>query len=446
MRKAVLHPDTNATGAPTPLPGNQAGATGRETHERNAAFARGEGRMAKAPEAGESNHDPFVRLPAHRVFTALADNVRDYAVFLTDPDGIIRYWGEGARLMKWWTRAQMEGAHLRALYPDGGSEDGTAEDHLVTAAATGEYTGEGQRVRSDGSTFWAGITLTALKDDDGTLLGFAKTTRDFSARRAMEAVLKAGQRAVEGQRVAEEANRLKTLFIASVSHEIRTPLKAMMGMLQMLARESEREQAHIARVLSSGTQLMTAVDDILDISRLEAGRLVVSSAAVRLGDSMKAALSAILPQASAKGVNVVNSVSGSAGETPYWGDAVRVEQIIGHLLSNAVKFSAARGTVTVSGGTAERATHAQLLSPAPWVYVRVEDHGEGIPAERLESIFEPFEEARIADAAAGTALGLPVSRRLARLMGGDLTVRSEAGAGAEFVLWLPVSPTGPVPR
>lgn len=444
MTKAALNPDPNATGAPTPLPGDQPGVAGRETHEREAVFARGDRRI-EAPAAGQSGHDQFVRLPAHLAFTALADNVRDYAIFLLDPDGIIRYWGEGARLMKWWTAAQMEGAHLRVLYLDGGSEDGTAEAHLETAAATGEYTGEGQRVRNDGSTFWAGVTLTALKDDDGTLLGFVKTTRDFSARRAMEAALKAGQAAVEGQRVAEEANRLKTLFIASISHEIRAPLNAMMGMLQMLARESEREQAHVARVLSSGTRLMSVVDDILDISRLEAGRLTVNSAAVRLRDSIKAALSAIQPQASAKGVKVVNSVSGSAAETPYWGDGVRVEQIIAHLLSNAVKFSPARGTVTISGGTAERA-HAQLLSPGPWVYVRVEDNGEGIPAERLESIFEPFEEARIADAAAGTALGLPISRRLARLMGGDLTVRSAAGTGAEFVLWLPVSPTGPVPR
>jgi signal transduction histidine kinase len=83
-------------------------------------------------------------------------------------------------------------------------------------------------VRSDGSTFWGGVTLTALKDDNGTLLGFTKVTRDFTARRAVEETLKAGQAALEGQRLAEEANRLKNLFVASISHEIRTPLNAML--------------------------------------------------------------------------------------------------------------------------------------------------------------------------------------------------------------------------
>jgi PAS domain S-box-containing protein len=124
--------------------------------------------------------DGLLQLRANRLFAVLAQNVRDYAIFLTDGTGVIRFWGEGARLMKWWTKAQAEGAHLRLLYVDGGSEDGTAEDHLQAAAATGEYVGEGRRVRSDGSTFWAGVTLTALRDDDRSLIGFAKVTRDLS--------------------------------------------------------------------------------------------------------------------------------------------------------------------------------------------------------------------------------------------------------------------------
>ena len=439
------HPDPNATGAPTPVPGDGPGATGREAHEREAAFARADSRPAGS-QTKHTDLEPIVRMGAHRLFTTLADNVRDYAVFLLDPDGIIRYWGEGARLMKWWTREQVEGSHLRVLYLDGGSEDGTAEGHLQTAAGAGEFTGEGQRVRNDGSTFWAGVTLTALKDDDGTLLGFVKTTRDFSARRAVEAALKAGQAATEGQRIAEEANRLKTLFIASVSHEIREPLSAMMGFLQMLTREGERERANIARVLNSGTHLMQVVDDVLDISRLEAGRLAVISGAAQLGAAIRLALSDVQAQASAKSVRVSNAVSGSAAETPYWGDSGRVQQIIVNLLSNAVKFTAAGGEVRISGGTVEHTTNTDLLGRGPWVYVRVEDSGEGIAAERLNAIFQPFEEERTNSAATGTKLSLPISRRLARLMGGDLTVRSEVGVGSEFILSLPIAATQDVPR
>ena len=131
-----------------------------------------------------------------RAFAALAENVRDYAVFLMDRNGIICFWGEGAHLMKRWPKEEAEGGHLRLLYPDHGSEDGTADAHLIEAAEQGEYVGEGHRARGDGTTFWARVTLTALKDEQGTLLGFAKVTIDLTAQRAGDAAraLRRGQR------------------------------------------------------------------------------------------------------------------------------------------------------------------------------------------------------------------------------------------------------------
>src|SRR5204862_1400531 len=143
-------------------------------------------------------------------------------IFLIDADGIIRCWGESARLMKWWTAEQAEGAHLRLLYADGGSEDGTAEQHLQGAATHGEYNGEGHRVRSDGSTFWAYVTLTALRSPDGTLVGFTKVTRDFSARRAVEAALLQERTAAAATQPSEHPDRTKRM-VANLSHELRTP-------------------------------------------------------------------------------------------------------------------------------------------------------------------------------------------------------------------------------
>jgi PAS domain S-box-containing protein len=160
-----------------------------ETDERRAAWERSrEGGGEHAPSNGSSVATGELAA-VFGVFAALAENVRDYAIFLLDADGVIRYWGEGARLMKWWTKKQAQGGHLRLLYPEGGSEDGTAEEHLREAVKTGEYVGEGRRVRSDGSTFWAGITLTALRDTRGALVGFAKVTRDLTVRLAYEAAL-----------------------------------------------------------------------------------------------------------------------------------------------------------------------------------------------------------------------------------------------------------------
>jgi len=161
-------------------------AFGQDSPEaRERLAARDRGRVARPALQTQLPHDPL----AGHAFAALAENVRDYAIFLMNPAGVICYWGEGARLMKWWTKAEAEGGHLRFLYPEGGSEDGTADAHLEESAATGEYTGEGRRVRGDGSTFWAHVTLTALRDPEGTLLGFTKVTRDMTVRRSAEAAL-----------------------------------------------------------------------------------------------------------------------------------------------------------------------------------------------------------------------------------------------------------------
>lgn len=431
-------PDPNATGASDPLPGVP-GDSGRETHERQAAWLRSN---ARTEEGAAPDSEERKRL---RMFAVLANNVRDYAIFLMDANGIIRFWGEGARLMKWWTKAQVEGMHLRVLYPDGGSEDGTAETHLETAAKTGEYVGEGRRLRSDGSTFWGGIVLTALRDDDGALIGFTKVTRDLTARRAAEAAaLTSATIAAEGHRVREEASRLRNLFVASVSHEIRTPLNALLGYLVLLDRESEgrdRQRTHIARIRASAAHLLEVVNDVLDVSRLNADRFPVTLAMARIGGAIEAALSNVEPQAESKGIKLVTAVSGSAAEVQYWGDESRVRQIVTNVLANAVKFTRAGGQITVSAGTAATVSPESKVAPSgPWAYIRVEDTGEGIPPERLEAIFEPFTQASASDARRGTGLGLSISRRLARLMGGDLAVQSDVGIGSTFILWLPVAP------
>jgi len=155
----------------------------REKQEREAAWRRGRERR----RVGAGGHDPeFGRADPElmfHAFAALAEGVRDYAVFLMDADGIIRFWGESARLLKRWSKEEAEGSHLRLLYLDGGSEDGSAEEHLRSAAKAGEYVGEGNRVRGDGTLFWARVTLTALRDTSGTLFGFAKVAVDLTNQR-----------------------------------------------------------------------------------------------------------------------------------------------------------------------------------------------------------------------------------------------------------------------
>jgi PAS domain S-box-containing protein len=446
-------PDPHASGARAGIPSQQPGAPGREAQEREAAWRRGAARARASAQGGAASHDPSSNLArpgvAHRAFTALAENVRDYAIFLMDQDGIITFWGEGARLIKWFTKDEAEGAHLSLLYPDGGSEDGTAEEHLRQAAEQGEYTGEGHRVRSDCSTFWAGVTLTALRDAEGTLLGFAKVTRNLTAQRATEAAQKAALEA------AEEASRLKSLFLATMSHEIRTPLNAVMAYADLLDMEiagpvTEAQRGQLRKIRTSSQHLLGVVEDVLDVSRIEAGRMVVGRDRLRVGTVTSQVMVVVEPQAARRQVELVDAVSGFAADHWCWGDEERVRQILLNLVGNAVKFTGPGGRIVVSAGmAADPPADAQLEREGPWVYVRTEDTGQGIPSERMEAIFEPFVQAdmSLTRQHGGTGLGLAISRRLARLMGGDLTVRSEVGAGSAFFLWLPAAPEefGPVP-
>ena len=448
--------ERQSDGAP-PIQGAGETALAAEDRERESAWRRGEERERdrlagrEVPRALHAGIAPAS--VAARAFAALAENVRDYAIFLMDASGVITFWGEGARLIKWWTKDQAEGAHLRILYPAGGSEDGTPEEHLRQAAERGEYTGEGHRVRNDCSVFWAGVTLTALWDEDGTLLGFAKVTRDLTARRAADALLRSAAETANAARAsAEAADAAKSGFLATMSHEIRTPINAILGYVDLLAHEIEGtltppQKRFVERAGNASRHLLTLIDEVLDFSRIEVGHTAVMRDVVRIGDAVSHALALVAPQARAKGIDLADAVGGYAAGLAAWGDDSRVNQILVNLLGNAVKFTGRRegeaARVVISAGAAARPSpEAKVSGDGPWVYVRVEDTGPGIHSERLNAVFEPFVQGdmSLARIHGGAGLGLAISRGLARLMGGDVTARSEVGVGSTFFLWLPAAP------
>jgi hypothetical protein len=171
-----------------------------------------------------------------------------------------------------------------------------------------------------------------------------------------------------------------------------------------------------------------------------------------VGTAISEVIMLVEPQAETRGVDLVDTVSGFATDHHLWGDAERVRQILLNLLSNAIKFTEPAGRITLSAGAAATPPDtAELEAAGPWVYFRLEDTGPGIRPERLDAIFESFIQAAmtLTRQHGGTGRGLAISRRLARLMGGDLTVRSEVGIGSTFFLWLPAAPkeeAAPAPK
>jgi PAS domain S-box-containing protein len=363
-----------------------------------------------------------------RLYQLLVESVRDYAIFVLDPDGHILSWNQGAERIKGYAPEEVLGHHFSIFYPPDAIEAGTPARGLETAAEVGQHEDEGWRVRKDGSRFWANVVITALRDEGGDLVGFAKVTRDLTERRAtQERAIAEARRAA----AATAANRAKSEFLATMSHELRTPLNAIGGYAELIEMGlvgpvTEQQRQYLDRIRRSQQHLLAMVSDLLNFSRIDAGQVSYEIGPVAVAAAVDTVLPLVEPQAAAKGVALERGpcppdVVGSA-------DRSKVEQILLNVLSNAVKFTPSGGRITVS------------CSPAgDRVALVVADTGIGIAPDKLESIFEPFVQLgrSLSTSHEGTGLGLAISRDLARAMGGGLTAESVVGGGSTFTLTLP---------
>jgi signal transduction histidine kinase len=255
--------------------------------------------------------------------------------------------------------------------------------------------------------------------------------RDVTEPRRLEALLR------DEAREAEANSRAKSAFLATMSHELRTPLNAVIGFANVLRKNTpgnlaERDLDYLGRIVANGRHLLSVIEDILDLSKIEAGRLEVQLDPVPVGELVDEVVSSLELQAQRRGIGLRAEVVPGLVELKT--DRQRLRQILLNLMGNAVKFTGEGGvTVRVLGETGE----------APST-IEVEDTGMGIPAEYLATIFEPFRQVDDSTTRSfgGAGLGLSISQSLCQLLGYQLAVRSEPGKGSVFTVHLSPPPAG----
>ena len=311
-----------------------------------------------------------------------------------------------------------------------------------------------ENIRRDGQTVWISWTNRVERDEEGRVREILSIGTDITEQRQAEQVVRDLNASLE-QRVAmrteelqtalvraEAADRLKSAFLATMSHELRTPLNSIIGftgmVLQGLAGPLTAEQTkQLGMVRNSSRHLLALINDVLDLSKIEAGQLRVRAEPFDLRASLEQATASVKVLADKKGLALSTVVAPEVSEIV--SDRRRVEQIILNLLGNAIKFTD-RGGVTLTARLVADFQPSPGAPPQPAVCIHVADTGIGIKTEHLTALFQPFHQidSGLTRQHEGTGLGLAICRRLAMLLGGAISVASEWTKGSEFTVTLPL--------
>ncbi len=348
------------------------------------------------------------------------------AVIIAKPDGAIDYVNPRFTEITGYTAAEVWGQNPRILKSDRmPSEEYQFLWNAITSGMV--WHGVFYNKKKNGELYWASASISPIRNAAGSITYFVGMQEDITSLKMTELALQ------EAKEAAEAANVAKTEFLASMSHEIRTPMNAIIGMAELMAETplNPEQQQYLELFRSAGENLLSLINDILDLSKVESGRLSLDASPFNLGEVAEKACDVADIRAREKNIELVCRIAPEVCQSLV-GDAARLQQILLNLLGNAIKFTEA-GEVVMEVSREMEITDQQEDQDC-LLHFTVKDTGIGIPQEKLNSIFERFTQADSSTTRryGGTGLGLTISRQLSELMGGRIWVESTVGKGSVF--------------
>ena len=357
-------------------------------------------------------------------FRLLIDGIQDYAILMLDPEGHVVSWNAGAEKILGYKAEEIFGAHVSRFYLPDAVERNLPDKHLRIARADGRFETEGWRMRKDGTRFWANVIVTALYDAEQKPKGFAKVTRDMTDRKRVEAL--------------EQSERQMNEFLAMLGHELRNPLAPIRNAVDLLRIKPKNDRTHdwsIAVIDRQVVHLSRLVDDLLDVSRITRGKIVLQKEPLEINVAVMRAVESSRPFIDARKHKLEINLSNEPLQVE--ADLTRLSQVVLNLLNNAAKYTANGGDIRITVGR-----------EAGDAVIRVRDSGIGMTSDLLARAFDLFVQGdRSLDRSeGGLGIGLTLVKRLVELHGGFVEARSEGpGQGSEFIVRLPLLAQQPIP-
>jgi PAS domain S-box-containing protein len=339
---------------------------------------------------------------SEQTFQLLVESVQDYAIYMLDPEGRVVSWNASAERIKGYRAPEIIGQHFSTFYPPEDAAQGKPGWELETAAREGRHEDEGWRVRKDGTRFWANVTINAMRDSHGALIGYAKVTRDLTQRRRTEQAL-------------AQTNQELERFSYSVSHDLRAPLRAINGYAQALwedhAEKLDAEGKRLLAVIRDSAKLGgELIDALLNFSRV--GRQAVATAlAERVATELRQEEGSVAAEV------VLSPLPPAAG------DPTLLRQVLVNLISNAFKFTSKRAHPRIEIGAQQDGAEVAYY---------VKDNGVGFDMQYAGKLFGVFQRLHRPDEFEGTGVGLALAQRIIQRHGGRIWAEGKVNEGATF--------------